>query len=312
MKRSGTLPSPNGFTLVELLVVIGIIAVMISILLPALGRARESAQRTSCASNLRQLATWTVMYTTQNKGMLPTISFSWDYTNNPTPGRISADNYSRHDANYDVELIDFRGLITRDLMRRQDTSTGSTAGVVVDRKQRDFFYCPSRPEDNTDENWQTANNAGFGRWSSYWGYQYWGVSNTVYKNGGNYRISGGLSWYDKAGNLYTNPGQTTSPPPPWDRDWTPRRAGSKSEYTVIWTDNTMAQSGGQFNDPARPGIRANHLEGRWSTVGAISRPNSLKGGANVAHVDGHVEWVGARDLRLRYRSTQGYSTVGFW
>src|SRR6185503_6008020 len=59
------------FTLVELLVVIGIIALLIAILMPALAKAREASQKTVCLSNLRQLGTAMQLYATQYKDFIP-------------------------------------------------------------------------------------------------------------------------------------------------------------------------------------------------------------------------------------------------
>jgi prepilin-type N-terminal cleavage/methylation domain-containing protein len=63
--------SARAFTLVELLVVIGIIALLLSILLPSLNKARRNAESVACASNMRQLYLASAMFAGDNKGHLP-------------------------------------------------------------------------------------------------------------------------------------------------------------------------------------------------------------------------------------------------
>lgn len=70
MHRSA-LDRSRGFTLVELLVVIGLIAVLISILFPVFRKVRQQAQQVVCASNMRQIALGTLIYVADNKGVLP-------------------------------------------------------------------------------------------------------------------------------------------------------------------------------------------------------------------------------------------------
>ncbi|HEV8378683.1 MAG TPA: prepilin-type N-terminal cleavage/methylation domain-containing protein [Tepidisphaeraceae bacterium] len=92
----------RGFTLVELLVAIALIALLIGLLLPVLGRARQQAASVACLSNLRQLATAAQMYCDGNRGSFPiaydmisdpplVISVNWDFTTtrNTATGDVS-------------------------------------------------------------------------------------------------------------------------------------------------------------------------------------------------------------------------------
>ena len=75
----------KGFTLIELLVTIGIIAILIGLLLPTLSAAKESARKTVCQSNLRQIAISLIMYSQNNKDFFPSVAPCIATRANPVP-----------------------------------------------------------------------------------------------------------------------------------------------------------------------------------------------------------------------------------
>jgi type II secretory pathway pseudopilin PulG len=72
--RSTRSSQPAGFSLVELLVIIAIMMILMALLLPAIGRARESAKVASCGNNLGQLGKGLIAYANENDERLPAVS----------------------------------------------------------------------------------------------------------------------------------------------------------------------------------------------------------------------------------------------
>ena len=94
--RTGRHTRSSGFTLVELLVVVTLIALLISILLPSLSAVRNRAKRTSCASNLRQIGLGIQSYLHDNNGHLPFASYMPSFSPWPiTPEETENDNDRR-------------------------------------------------------------------------------------------------------------------------------------------------------------------------------------------------------------------------
>src|SRR3954467_3815412 len=91
----------TAFTLVELLVVIGIIALLISILLPSLAKARRAANTVKCAANLRSILQGMQIYAAQNNGAIPGSAWTTArYVYSDVASATFAQGYSSSSGNY--------------------------------------------------------------------------------------------------------------------------------------------------------------------------------------------------------------------
>lgn len=122
----------SGFTLVELLVVIGIIAILVGILLPSLNKARQQATALKCLSNLRQIGIGMSAYVSANKGYLFYPNTAFD-----TQER----NAGRQPANSGQPTLWFNAIVPYLQKKEIPPGIGGFTGVLADRVYKPYLQC---------------------------------------------------------------------------------------------------------------------------------------------------------------------------
>jgi len=256
----------RAFTLVEMLVVIGIISVLIGILLPVLARVRQHANTVKCASTLRQFATAWQMYAAANKSL-------------SVPGRLPS--YKGPASIYDLgegeeyrprwyELLgaQFKRYATKNPKKQEDDSW---------KIEDEFFLCPAVPEWNNSRNYP-------------YGYNYQFLGNPRYKPDGSF-----INYPVKSGRIKA--AQTVMA-----ADCIGTAAGKpKAKRTAYYADGTKDIFGRGNKawalDPPRLTANSDMADPQRRAPENRSGPDprhSKK--VNVTFCDGHVELMSLADM----------------
>jgi prepilin-type N-terminal cleavage/methylation domain-containing protein len=266
----------KGFTLVELLVVIGIIALLISILLPTLNSVRETAKRTQCASNLRQLNMASLMVAQNFKGHFRLTHRSLREEDG------SATNYN----------------VTPPL-KNTDTDNDHIAWEpdhVVDRFKREggcdltLLVCPDRAGSGGVHSVAANVTTQGDEWVNWHDNAQTSPTQHRRLRNGYYFLAG--RWEEKY-NALQSPGE----PAPGHKIKSPMQTKDKGKF-VLWSECIESGTSSSFSVGTLKTVTAPHgKHGLVATTDTTKTPKDIGSqGGNYGFMDGSVQWIKQDEL----------------
>jgi prepilin-type N-terminal cleavage/methylation domain-containing protein/prepilin-type processing-associated H-X9-DG protein len=282
----------SGFTLVELLVVIGIIALLISVLLPALQSARRQANNVKCLSSLRQIGQAFEMYANEYKGYWPSAR-----------DRVQTGLPQQHD---------WKDLIAKYLMKGYDMS-GGYVDIAKLRRDNPLWGCPSYIY-STEYN---AAAAATDQYNVYTGYamQYYGDGDTYFIYGKTNNLGSSAGTVKPDGSYSTRSGYVKAVI--YKRHGGGDHgliADSQVDLLAVpnypWADTTRFWPYDNFTtaSAAPPGfiaVEARHAKRGMNRAAAAENPS-----LNMLFCDGHATPVSVHDAFRAVRSPGREKLVG--
>jgi prepilin-type N-terminal cleavage/methylation domain-containing protein/prepilin-type processing-associated H-X9-DG protein len=263
----------NGFTLIELLVVISIIAILMAIMMPALGKAREQAKRVVCGTNEKQILQGLNNYAHDNEGYLvPDRGMRPRQIGNLSAGVKYIAPISHVARPWDSSLAAYMGTDKKDIFKKWLECPSDRKPRKRRENPNDLLY---QPDENKDEPLKRS----------------YGPNRSFY-NGTNY-YSGESSWQELKGDMTCIPTRVYRVKNPASVihigethigvGFQDPRGGSISQYGAV-------QGSTEYSQFAKPFV---HTAYRSGTPIVSQEDHTLhKDGGNYGFADGHVEWHG--------------------